>query len=93
MASIRQRDGKWQVRVQRRGAADEANTFSTRADAERWARSVEIEMDRGNFVSRSKAKANILEDIISRFIKDVWRFMNEIEAGDFVVAYSPANRT
>ncbi|RQT48498.1 tyrosine-type recombinase/integrase [Burkholderia cepacia] len=71
MASIRQRDGKWQVRVRRRGFADEAKTFSTRADAERWARSVETEMDRGSFVSRSEAEANTLEDIINRYIDDV----------------------
>ncbi|MBJ9968979.1 tyrosine-type recombinase/integrase [Burkholderia seminalis] len=71
MASIRHRDGKWQVRVRRRGFADEAKTFSTRADAERWARSVEIEMDRGSFVSRSEAEANTLENIINRYIDDV----------------------
>lgn len=71
MASIRQRDGKWQVRVRRRGFADEAKTFNTRTDAERWARSVETEMDRGSFVSRSEAEAHTLEDIINLYITDV----------------------
>ncbi|QQK02096.1 hypothetical protein [Burkholderia anthina] len=71
MASIRQRDGKWQVRVRRRGFADEAKTFNTRTDAERWARSVETEMDRGSFVSRCEAEAHTLEDIINLYITDV----------------------
>lgn len=71
MASIRQRDGKWQVRVRRKGFADEVKTFNTRTDAERWSRSVETEMDRGSFISRSEAEANTLADIIERYITDV----------------------
>ncbi|WP_175977424.1 hypothetical protein [Burkholderia sp. BCC1047] len=68
MTSIRQQDRKWQVRVPLREFTDEAKTFSTSADAERWAQSVESEMDRGSFVSRSEAEANSLDDIINHYI-------------------------
>lgn len=71
MAAIHRRKDKWQVRIRRKGFPVEVKTFNTRADAEQWARSVETEMDRGSFVSRSEAEANTLEDIIERYITDV----------------------
>lgn len=71
MAAIHRRKDKWQVRVRRKGFPVEVKTFHTRADAEQWARSVETEMDRGSFISRSEAEANSLADIIERYITDV----------------------
>ncbi|KFX63370.1 tyrosine-type recombinase/integrase [Paraburkholderia fungorum] len=71
MASIRKRGSKWQARVCRAGYPPETKSFNIRADAERWARSVETEMDRGSFISRSEAEASTLEDIINRYITDV----------------------
>ncbi|MDN7900497.1 phage integrase [Burkholderia cepacia] len=71
MAAIQRRNDKWQARVRRKGFPVEVKTFNTRADAEQWARSVETEMDRGSFVSRSEAEANTLEDIINLYITDV----------------------
>ncbi len=71
MASIRKRGNKWQARICRAGYPAETKSFNVRADAERWARSIETEMDRGSFVSRSEAEANTLEDIIERYIADV----------------------
>ncbi|MFM0134897.1 tyrosine-type recombinase/integrase [Caballeronia grimmiae] len=71
MASIRKRGNKWQARVCRVGYPAETKSFNVRADAERWARSVETEMDRGSFVSRSEAEANTLEDVIERYIAEV----------------------
>jgi integrase len=73
MASISRRNDKWQVRVRRKGFPVEVKTFNTRADAEQWARSVEIEMDRGSFVSRSTAEATTLKEVIERYIIDVCR--------------------
>lgn len=71
MASIRNRSGKWQARVTRKGFPDEVKTFGSRIDAERWARSIETEMDRGCFVSRSEAEATTLQDVIERYIVEV----------------------
>jgi hypothetical protein len=47
MATLRNRTGKWQARVVRKGHAPLTKTFQTKQDAERWARQVESDMDKG----------------------------------------------
>ncbi|AWI81770.1 hypothetical protein CEW87_21900 [Parazoarcus communis] len=71
MASIRRRGTKWQTRVIRKGFIDEVKTFSTRQDAERWARTIEVEMERGSYVSRTEAETTTLREIINRYIVEV----------------------
>lgn len=46
MASIRQRAGKWQARVIRKGYPPETKGFDTCAQAQRWAREVGGAIDR-----------------------------------------------
>ncbi|MEA3120405.1 MAG: hypothetical protein QOI13_3675 [Paraburkholderia sp.] len=82
MASISRRNDKWQVRVRRKGFPVEVKTFNTRADAEQWARSVEIEMDRGSFVSRSTAEATTLKKVIERYIIEVCPSQRGCSDGD-----------
>jgi len=53
MASIRQRGTKWQARVLRQGFPAETATFTTRAEAEAWAFSVEAEFRQGSYKDRS----------------------------------------
>ncbi|HNI09092.1 MAG TPA: site-specific integrase, partial [Thiobacillaceae bacterium] len=67
MATIRKRSGKWQARVQRHGHPDQAKTFLTRADAERWARQTETEIERGIFIDRKPAETTTLETLINRY--------------------------
>ncbi len=71
MASISRRSDGWQVRVRRKGFPLEVKTFTTRQDAERWARSIESEMDRGSYVNRSEAESTTLGDVLERYIVDV----------------------
>ena len=71
MASFRQRSGKWQARVLRNGYPDQTKTFETKADAEKWARALESEIDRGQFVSVSEAQRNTLGDLIERYLAEV----------------------
>ena len=47
MASIRQRDGKFQVRIIRKGYRALSKTFTNRGDAVKWARATEVEIERG----------------------------------------------
>lgn len=69
MASIRKRGAyQWEVRVRRKGHAVVCKTFGTRADAERWAREIESEMDRGVYVSRSEAESTTLAEALDRYI-------------------------
>ncbi len=46
MASLRYRNHKWQVQVRRLGHTPQAKSFQSKADAQRWARHVEAELDR-----------------------------------------------
>ena len=45
----------WRSRIRRRGYPDITKTFETKADAEKWARSIETEIDKGKFVSINEA--------------------------------------
>jgi integrase len=71
MASFRQRGGKWQARVLRIGYPDQTKTFETKAGAEIWARSVESEIDKGQFVSLNEAQRTTLGDVIARYLVEV----------------------
>lgn len=72
MATFRERDsGYWQAIVRRKGYADQSKTFVTKADAEIWARSIEVEMDRGVFVSRAEAESTTLKEALERYEREV----------------------
>lgn len=49
MAAIQKRGKKYRVRVIRRGFPTQSKTFNTHAEAIRWSRDIEIQMDRGQF--------------------------------------------
>jgi integrase len=49
MASIFLRSGKWRAQVRRAGMPAISETFTTKVDAQRWARAKETEFDRADF--------------------------------------------
>lgn len=71
MASFRERGSKWQARIKRDGFPDQVKTFEAKAEAERWARSIESKMDQGNYVSRTEAQKTSLGDLIQRYMAEV----------------------
>jgi integrase len=71
MASFRQRANKWQARISRDGYADQVKTFEAKVDAERWARAVESEMDKGSYASPSLANKTTLGELIKRYMVEV----------------------
>jgi integrase len=71
MASFREHGNGWQGRIRRRGYPDIVKTFQTKADAEKWARSVESEIDKGQFVSINEAQRTTLGDVIARYLVEV----------------------
>lgn len=71
MASFRQRSGKWQARVIRDGYPDQTKTFESKADAEKWARALESEIDKGQFVNVSEAQRTTLGNVIARYLAEV----------------------
>jgi hypothetical protein len=71
MATISNRNNKWHVRIRRRGQPTVAKTFLVRADAEKWARSIEIEIDRGSYINTSYAQKTLFKDLIQQYLKEV----------------------
>ena len=71
MAYIENRGNlQWRVQIRRRGYPTTCKTFETKADAEKWAREIESEMDRGLFVSRKEAEQYTLKECLDRYIEE-----------------------
>ena len=71
MATISNRNNKWHVRVRRSGQPTVAKTFLIKQDAEKWARSIEIEIDRGTYINTSSAQKTLFKDLILQYLKEV----------------------
>ncbi|MYZ48352.1 integrase [Propylenella binzhouense] len=72
MASFRKRSGKWQAQIRRQGAAPVSKSFSTKRDAEAWARLVEAGLERGDDrPARNQAAAPTLGALLDRYLRDV----------------------
>lgn len=71
MASFRQRGNRWQVQVRRQGQPIESKSFITRLEAERWARSIEAEMDKGSYVNHDEAHRVTFGALVDRYIVEV----------------------
>ena len=61
MATFRNRNGKWQARIQRQGQVPVSKSFSTRQEAERWARQVEAQIDQGRLISTNQDERTTLK--------------------------------
>ena len=71
MASFRKRgSGGWQAQVRRKGYPPQSKSFSTRAAAVQWVRSIEYEMDQGLFVSRNEADTTTVGEILNRYLSE-----------------------
>jgi integrase len=71
MASIRNRSGVWQARVIRKGHIPVTKSFSTKQDAQQWARQIEAEIDKGSFVNTALAERTTFKEAIIRYIEEV----------------------
>ncbi len=72
MATITKRgDLQWQVKIRRKGYPPQSKTFDTRADAEKWARAIEREMDRGRFVSSAEAESTTFTEALDRYEREI----------------------
>lgn len=67
MASIRKK-GEYQFHVQvRRKNVTATRTFRTKTDAEKWARKVESDIDRGIYINTNEAERMTLSELIERY--------------------------
>lgn len=68
MASLRYRNGKWQVQVRRYGHTPQAKSFQSKADAQRWARHIEAELDRTLIPNDSRLLNTItVAEVLTRY--------------------------
>ena len=74
MAVIEERGddkNQWRARVRKRGFPPQSKTFTRKADAVSWAKGIEVEMERGSFVTVSKAQSTTFKDLADRYLKEV----------------------
>lgn len=71
MATLRKRsNGHWQARV-RKANQTLTKTFINKADAEKWAKQVEVELDKGSFVNHVLAERTTFKEVIERYVIEV----------------------
>lgn len=72
MATYRKRGDRWQVQVRRVGQPTLSRSFTTKADAQRWARHMEAELDASLLpVDYRKLEETTLRDILVRYREEI----------------------
>lgn len=71
MASIRQRGDAWQARVTRKGFPPEVCSFSSKAEARRWASEIEVAMQRGQHRANAGTNSQTFRDVLERYAQEV----------------------
>lgn len=71
MASISKRGNYWRAQVRLRGQQPISRSFDSKAEAEKWARHTESEMDRGMFFDRTEAEQTTLLEAFDRYESEV----------------------
>ena len=62
---------RWQAIVRLKGQPAQTKTFRTKAEAARWSRQIESEIDRGVFVSRTESEQTAVHNLLSRYADEV----------------------
>ena len=63
--------GRWQVQIRSKNTAPLSKTFSSKLEAEKWARLTESQIDMGAFVDRSELDTTTFGDLIDRYLIEV----------------------
>lgn len=72
MASLRKRNDKWQAQLRRVGHQPRSKSFLNRADAQRWIRQTELELDRLALAYDPKALERLtVSDLLTRYLAEV----------------------
>ncbi len=89
MASIIKRGNGWQAKIRRIGVPPISRTFTLRADAETWAKEVELELQRGNVAAlRQDALRTTVAELAQRYAEAVLPAMRGKGAAGYVRAAS-----
>lgn len=71
MATIRERSGRWQAIVKRRGYPQQSKSFALCKDAEKWARHLERQMDAGQWLDRTEAEQTTVGELLARYGREI----------------------
>lgn len=71
MASITKRGAYWRAQVRPKGHASVSRTFDTKVQAEAWARGIEVQIDRGQYVSLGEAERTTLGEAFERYYREI----------------------
>ena len=71
MATLEKRSDYWRAKIRRKGYPIQTRSFDTKALAERWARDIENDMDKGIFVDRTESEKNTLRDVLARYHDEI----------------------
>lgn len=71
MATYEKRGRFWRVKIRRRGLPAQSRTFPSKALAERWARSVDTDIDQGMLVDRRAADHAYLAEVLERCRREI----------------------
>lgn len=72
MATIRKRSGRWHVQVRRKGHKPQTKSFELKTEADKWARRVEREIDRGDLPHTGDGCLGVtLGTLIDRYLVEV----------------------
>ncbi|MCC2612751.1 tyrosine-type recombinase/integrase [Neorhizobium petrolearium] len=72
MATIRKLRGRWQAQVRRRGMKPRAKSFDSKAEAEKWARDLESQVDRFGMAPDTKIlETTTLGELLERYQKEI----------------------
>ncbi|MEC5293585.1 site-specific integrase [Aurantimonas sp. C2-6-R+9] len=98
MATIRKLRGRWQAQVRRRGMKPRAKSFDSKAEAERWARDLETQVDRfGAAPDTRLLESTTLRDLLARYQGEVTPkkrgHVQESQRIDVLLRHELAHRT
>ena len=71
MASIRKRFGKWQIQIRRINYPKIIKSFKKKSTATKYAREIELKMDKQQFEDYSNAASTTLRDILTRYRDEI----------------------
>lgn len=71
MASFGQRAGKWQARITIKRIRTATRSIDAKADAQRWARELELAMDRGIYQNQVQADNMMFREVMQRYLEEV----------------------
>jgi integrase len=70
MATIRKRGNSYQALVRAKGYPTQSQNFRYKADATKWARKIEVDIEAGKFFPAKRKDERTLADAIDRYLKE-----------------------